>query len=200
MIRGVGERPGLTGIAKWLGGDLDAALASISVPSFVLDDRGIVRWANARSIELVGSVVGEPYTTFIAPEGEPEARRQHVRKLLGTTKVSDYETVLLTRKGRKIPVEVHSVALENGMRVVGMFGVLDVGGSPDELHDTKLTGRQLEVLRGLARGCSTAQMAEDAHLSPETIRNHVRSLLRALGVHSRLEAVAEARRRGILPS
>jgi DNA-binding NarL/FixJ family response regulator len=32
------------------------------------------------------------------------------------------------------------------------------------------------------------------HLSPETVRNHIRHLLRALGVHTRLEAVAVARR------
>jgi DNA-binding NarL/FixJ family response regulator len=32
----------------------------------------------------------------------------------------------------------------------------------------------------------------------QTVRNHVRRLLRALGVHSRLEAIAVARREGLL--
>ncbi len=47
----------------------------------------------------------------------------------------------------------------------------------------------------LEGGRSTRQIAEELHLSPETVRNHIRHVLRALGVHSRLEAVTLARRR-----
>jgi predicted ArsR family transcriptional regulator len=43
------------------------------------------------------------------------------------------------------------------------------------------------------RGHSTKQIADDLHLSTETVRNHIRSLFQALGVNSRLEAVAAAR-------
>jgi DNA-binding NarL/FixJ family response regulator len=65
-------------------------------------------------------------------------------------------------------------------------------------HDTRephphLTPRQAEVLRLLEHGRSTSQIADQLHLSQETVRNHVRHLLRALGVNSRLEAVAVAR-------
>jgi len=49
------------------------------------------------------------------------------------------------------------------------------------------------VLRLLEQGRSTKQIAQELHLSSETVRNHIRHLLRALGVHSRLEAVAIAR-------
>jgi DNA-binding NarL/FixJ family response regulator len=57
-----------------------------------------------------------------------------------------------------------------------------------------LTPRQAEVLHLLEDGRSTSQIAVELHLSQETVRNHVRHLLRALGVNSRLEAVAAARR------
>ena len=56
-----------------------------------------------------------------------------------------------------------------------------------------LTPRQAEILRLLEHGRSTRQIAEELHLSLETVRNHIRHLMRALGVHSRLEAVALAR-------
>ena len=49
------------------------------------------------------------------------------------------------------------------------------------------------MLRLLERGHSTKQIGQELHLSNETVRNHIRNLLRALGVHSRLEAVAAAR-------
>jgi DNA-binding NarL/FixJ family response regulator len=49
------------------------------------------------------------------------------------------------------------------------------------------------VLRLLEQGRSTKQIAGELHLSPETVRNHIRHLMKTLGVHSRLEAVAIAR-------
>jgi DNA-binding NarL/FixJ family response regulator len=53
-----------------------------------------------------------------------------------------------------------------------------------------LTPRQGEVLNLLERGRSTEQIAAELHLSTETVRNHIRHVLRALGARSRLEAVA----------
>ena len=40
------------------------------------------------------------------------------------------------------------------------------------------------MLRLLEQGCSTKQIAAELHLSTETVRNHIRRLLQALGVHS----------------
>jgi two-component system NarL family response regulator len=91
-------------------------------------------------------------------------------------------------------VEVHSVRLLSGDRVVGVFGQLDYEpvAEPVNAHPS-LTPRQSEILRLLERGKSTDQIADELHLSKETVRNHVRHMLQALGVHSRLEAVALAR-------
>jgi DNA-binding NarL/FixJ family response regulator len=55
-----------------------------------------------------------------------------------------------------------------------------------------LTPRQAEVLALLERGHTTKQIAEELHLSIETVRNHVKRLLGTLGAHTRLEAVAIA--------
>ncbi len=61
-----------------------------------------------------------------------------------------------------------------------------------------LTKRQSEVLELLGEGASTDQIATSLHLSKETVRNYVRQVLRALGAHSRLEAVALAHQDGLL--
>jgi DNA-binding NarL/FixJ family response regulator len=50
----------------------------------------------------------------------------------------------------------------------------------------------------LEHGRSTIQIAAELHLSTETVRNHIRHILRALGVNSRLEAVALTRRDHLL--
>ncbi|MBV8257602.1 MAG: response regulator transcription factor [Actinobacteria bacterium] len=100
--------------------------------------------------------------------------------------------------GRRVPVEIHTVAMREGDRVVGIFGLAEVDAPLPPMRRDSLTPRQLEVLGHLSNGCSTDQIAKRLHLSPETVRNHVRGVLRSLGVHSRLEAVVEGRRRGLI--
>lgn len=61
-----------------------------------------------------------------------------------------------------------------------------------------LTARQLDVVRLLADGKSTAEIANELNLSQTTVRNHVAGLMAALGVHTRLQAVIAAKRAGFL--
>jgi len=61
-----------------------------------------------------------------------------------------------------------------------------------------LTARELEVLQLLAEGASTAQASGQLGISSATFRAHVQAILRKLGAHSRLEAVAEAARLGVI--
>lgn len=61
-----------------------------------------------------------------------------------------------------------------------------------------LTARELEVLQLLAEGSSTSQASDKLGISSATLRAHVQAILRKLGAHSRLEAVAEAARLGVI--
>lgn len=63
-----------------------------------------------------------------------------------------------------------------------------------------LTSREREILVLLAQGIATRDIAVLLHIAPHTVRSHVQSLMSKLGVHSRLEAVAAARRRGLIPA
>jgi DNA-binding NarL/FixJ family response regulator len=84
--------------------------------------------------------------------------------------------------------------------VIGVFGQAKEAPKRSAVRPLPgLTPRQAEVLGLLELGRSTRQIAEDLHVSRETVRNHVRHLLSALGVHSRLEAVALARKAHLGP-
>ncbi len=61
-----------------------------------------------------------------------------------------------------------------------------------------LSPREAEVLRLMARGLGTKAIAEKLSLSLTTVRNHIQRILAKLDVHTRLEAVAAASRRGLL--
>jgi DNA-binding NarL/FixJ family response regulator len=64
----------------------------------------------------------------------------------------------------------------------------------------QLSPREIEVLRHLAEGRSTADTAALMGVSLNTIRNQVQSAIRRLGAHSKLEAVAIAQREGVISS
>ena len=57
-----------------------------------------------------------------------------------------------------------------------------------------LTQRELDVLRLLARGAETAEIARELGISATTVRNHVQHILEKMGAHTRLQAVSLARR------
>jgi PAS domain S-box-containing protein len=177
-----------------VGGDVELALNSVGVPSYVLDTTGVVRWINPAAKRLLGDVRGRHFTSVVAPEDSRRARELFSRKVLGTAPATDSTGVLVSTGGKRVAVEISSVPLMSGERVVGVFGLLEGRGDEQPTAPPPhLTPRQVEVLRLLEQGRSTKQIAAELHLTTETVRNHVRRLFRALGVHSRLEAVAAVR-------
>jgi DNA-binding NarL/FixJ family response regulator len=63
----------------------------------------------------------------------------------------------------------------------------DGGGRCDAL-----SRRELAVLEELAMGTSTEDIAAKFHVSPHTVRTHIKNILRKLDAHTRAHAVAIA--------
>jgi len=74
----------------------------------------------------------------------------------------------------------------------GIFGRI---GSKDP---RALTDRELVVLQCLAHGQATKEVAEEIHVSEETVKTYLKQIYRKLQVRDRTEAVAEAFRRGLV--
>jgi PAS domain S-box-containing protein len=177
-----------------IGADVEGALERINVPSYVIDTKGVIRWTNSAAEEAIGDVCGRQFTSLIAPEDVRRARESFARKVIGGAKVTDAEFTLVGDDGARLQVEVSSVPLIRGGHVVGVFGQCLREAPATRQALASLTPRQTEILHLLEHGRSTRQIAAELHLSVETVRNHIRRLLQTLGVHSRLEAVALARR------
>ena len=56
-----------------------------------------------------------------------------------------------------------------------------------------LTEREMEVLRAMQTGSSTAEIAQTVYLSPGTVRNYISSILSKTGSHNRIEAINVAK-------
>ena len=74
----------------------------------------------------------------------------------------------------------------------------DAAAAEPHLLDATLTQREHQVLRLLAEGMSGKEMATSLGLAPNTVRSYCQSLLSKLQSSSRIQALANARARGLL--
>jgi DNA-binding NarL/FixJ family response regulator len=68
----------------------------------------------------------------------------------------------------------------------------------EQVPAPRLTDRELEVLRLVARGMNNREIAKELYISENTVKNHIRNILEKLQLHSRMEAVVYAVREKIL--
>lgn len=64
--------------------------------------------------------------------------------------------------------------------------------------ETSLTRREREILEMIAKGFSYVETSKICNVSPATVHSHLKSIYRKLEVHSKTEAVYEARRRSLI--
>ncbi len=73
-----------------------------------------------------------------------------------------------------------------------------IGGQPDEAPLNRLTERETEVLAVMAQGLDNREIGQLLHISQNTVKSHVRSILDKLQVKSRTQASHYARSRGLI--
>lgn len=73
-----------------------------------------------------------------------------------------------------------------------------VDDKPEAGDETKLTRREHEILEMIAKGFSYAETSKICGISPTTVHSHLKRIYRKLEVHSKTEAVYEARRRSLI--
>jgi len=177
--------------------DLTRAMEHLVAPAYVIDRDGRFRWLNKACVELFGDRRGRPFVDYVAPEHEQLARTNFARKAAGKTTI--FDLVVLDRAGERLTLRITSAPLRENGEIVGIFAIgipltQTATGTRSVLDD--LTPRQQEVLRLLAEGLETPEIARRLGVAHETARNHIRALLHATGAHSRLEAVLLGMRHG----
>jgi len=176
-------------------------LEAVAVPAYIVDNDLRVRWQNAASKELVGDLRGRlEGSSQVVPEDLDRARDAFTQKQNGAEH-AEVELSVMRRDGTLVRIAVSSVPLKNPAgQMIGSFGLIQVLGELDQASERapRLSPRERETLALLAAGHSTVEMAERMAISKETVRNHVKRVLRALDASSRVEAVAKARRAGLV--
>lgn len=185
-----------------LGGDITTALEELTVPAWLLDADGIIRWQNGASRTALGERIGEPFTRLVAP-AEVDGAHDVFTHIVCRGQPAEFTLHVHDSSGALRPVDISSAPVRSGGGVVGVFGLSRPLEKPTPSAGANraaamLTPRQLDVLRLLAQGASTDEIAATLHLAGTTVRNHIANILPALGVHTRLQAVLAANKAGLL--
>lgn len=129
-------------------------------------------------------------TTFAYPTGDPE---------LGDVIVHLFRDATQQKSNERFIAQVLAASreLRTDTERPGRTAPSGRPASSDPYLEA-LTPREQEVLRLLAHGLSTEEMADMLSISLATTRNHIQSVLSKLKVHSRLEAVAYVYQQGLI--
>ncbi|KWT60195.1 response regulator [Streptomyces albus subsp. albus] len=132
--------------------------------------------------------------------------QDEAQRLLSVTRQPDAADPSMWEEVREAHGELRALAqriADPALRreLLAACGRLAAASSPERGTEdpVPLAPREVDVLACVATGATNAVAAERLGLRPETVKSYLRSAMRKLGVHSRLQAVVAARRAGVLP-
>lgn len=88
------------------------------------------------------------------------------------------------------------VISETNLPAVNVGEILSAKRTPTNYAE--LSKREMEVLGHIAKGETSARIAESLFISRTTVNNHIQHILKKLGAHNRLEAVRRAEKAGLI--
>jgi PAS domain S-box-containing protein len=191
----------LEGVDMWL-------VDSLVIPASLHDVKGRFLHVNEAAERASGKTnaqwLGRHFTEPLPPEVREQVAAQF-RRAVERGESTDFETVFVDASGQLRGVRAQHLPLRFDGVIVGVLILAFDARRPMSAltalePQPRLTPRQREILGLIASGLSTAEIATQLTISPETVRNHLRSLFSELHVHTRLEAIAAAQRLGLLAS
>jgi DNA-binding CsgD family transcriptional regulator len=120
--------------------------------------------------------------------------RRHVDALRDTLGAEAFATTWAA--GRALLLE-QAIEEARGVTADPVAGAASPPGARDA--SPALTPREQEVLRLLAEGRTDSEIADALFVSRRTVNSHVANILSKFGIHTRQDAVGQARRLGLLP-
>jgi two-component system nitrate/nitrite response regulator NarL len=160
----------------------DVALVDIAMPG--LDGLGVLDAIKRDELDIKVVLLSGALENQVVYRALAAGADGILSKTEGPDAVAD--AILAVVEGRTVlPPDLHS-GLAEEIRKRGV----DTG--------PHLSGRELEVLKLTAEGCSATDIAERLSISSGTVKTHLQNAYQKLGVSDRAAAVAEAMRRGLI--
>lgn len=182
----INAQPNMRVVAEATNGEEALALFRVHRPDVTLMD---IRMPKTNGVEAIAMIRKEFPTAriIVLTTAAGDILASHAFKagavgylLKNMLRTELVDTIRLVHAGqRRIPPEVAQQIAEHAV-------------------DDEITPRELDVLRGVARGSSNKIIAADLNISEHTVKNHLKSILSKLDASDRTHAVMIALRRGFL--
>ena len=171
--------------------------ARSSNPIVLLDDERVIVDANEAGLTLLNRTREEVIGTSIVDSIRPEERALATIEWQAFLRSGENSgtRILVRADGSEVEVDFAArLALVGGRRLAIYVAIAreeaPAPSSPEVAARLPLTSREREVVTLIALGRSTTQIAQEMHISAETVRTHVRNSMSKLGVHTRAQLVA----------
>jgi two-component system nitrate/nitrite response regulator NarL len=159
-------------------------------PDVVLVDYGAIARAPCDAIGELVRAAPETACIVLALEEDEEVQMQALRAGADGWLLKSIDLQVLPRVLRGVRNGEAAVTRAFGGRLLKEAARIGHGQmSRFRPVRSSLTQREWEVADLLVEGATTSQVAEALHVSPGTVRTHVKHILRKLGMHSRAEAI-----------
>jgi PAS domain S-box-containing protein len=166
-----------------------------SNPVVLLDeDRRIVD-INDPAVQLLGGDRDELIGSSIRDSVEPSKRPRSDREWKEFLRSGEYSGCrdLLRADGSEVQVDFAARLAEVDHQRRAIYVLMPRQGPeqpPAPTAASMLTEREREIVTLIALGRETGEIAGELHISPETVRSHVRNAMSKLDVHTRAQLVA----------
>jgi PAS domain S-box-containing protein len=208
--------PGLSGLDKAVARAEDGVLGTGTDGRIVLWNRAAAKLLGYTAREVLGRASRDLFSGSDDSGNRLGDPGSHVRTLVKRgERVQSLDMRIQTKAKRPAWINLNTLVIPGGPTgsLLGIHVFQNVTASRKlmslvqeraprrpgaEVPEHALTRRELEILRLISTGANTKAIAEQLHVSPATVRNHVQSILPKLGTHSRLAAVVYAARNRML--
>ncbi len=114
--------------------------------------------------------------------------------------LKDITPVNLVRAIRAVRAGMSAVHPGITRRLLERISLMSRARTPGaaQIHSDGLTDREVEILVGISKGASSRELAAKIFVSESTVKSHLRTIYRKIGVRDRSQAVAYAIRKGFV--
>lgn len=192
LVRDALQAAGITVVADAKDGQEAIELARYYRPDVVLMDVVMPRIDGLKATEQITREVPETQVVMLTGTDEDELGLLGLKAGAVGFITKDVSIEAVPRAVRGVHSGEAAFSRVLSRRIVEQLQSLPPGGVGVRPVRSQLTPREWEVLDLLCQNMETQEIADTLVLSVETVRSHIKNLLRKLGVRSRQEAVALA--------
>lgn len=188
----LGDRPGIGSVDTVTSGEEAVERCRSAPPDVVLLDLSLPGMEGAEATRRILGVSPDTRVVVVTALGEDEA-------VEGSLRAGACGVISKTQSPEDLVDVVRRAAAGEALSPFGPArGGHASRGDGRPRGVASLTEREVEILRGIAGGRSTRELARALGISPLTVESHLKSIYAKLGAHSRIEAITAAWRQGLM--